>query len=264
MARSRRRRSRTSPMNQRSRGSSPNSWRASYCLSSSRDSTTSRRGLRCSSAYAMNALPNDPVPPVSRMLAPSSKAIVTSGRSQRRRCAIMAPVRVNAVIQARLSSTRLPGKVLRPLAGRSVLSWVVRAAAHTAEIGTVIVATSVDAGDDAVAEEAVRAGAEVVRGPLDDVLARYELAAQTHPCDAVVRLTADCPLHDPSLIAQVAGVWLADPGLQYVSNVLVRTLPRGFDVELVRRDVLAEQYETATGAHREHVTSGIYTRPATY
>ncbi|HEV7649575.1 MAG TPA: spore coat protein [Actinophytocola sp.] len=176
----------------------------------------------------------------------------------------MAPVRVNAVIQARLSSTRLPGKVLRPLAGRSVLSWVIRAAAHTAEIGTVIVATSSAPDDDAVADEAARAGAEVVRGPLDDVLARYELAADSHPCDAVVRLTADCPLHDPSLIAQVAGVWLADPGLHYVSNVLVRTLPRGFDVELVRRDVLAEQYATATGVHREHVTSGIYTRPEVY
>ena len=176
----------------------------------------------------------------------------------------MAPVRVNAVIQARLSSTRLPGKVLRPLAGRSVLSWVIRAAAHTAGIGTVIVATSSAADDDAVAEEAVRAGAEVVRGPLDDVLARYELAAETHPCDAVVRLTADCPLHDPSLIAQVVGVWLSDPELHYVSNVLARTLPRGFDVELVRRDVLAEQYETASGAHREHVTSGIYTRPEVY
>jgi spore coat polysaccharide biosynthesis protein SpsF len=176
----------------------------------------------------------------------------------------MAPVRVNAVIQARLSSTRLPGKVLRPLAGRSVLSWVVRAAAHTAEIDTVIVATSSAAADDAVAREAARAGAEVVRGPLDDVLARYELAAQAHPCDALVRLTADCPLQDPALIAQVVGVWLSDPELHYVSNVLVRTLPRGFDVELVRRDVLAEQYKTATGAHREHVTSGIYTRPAVY
>jgi len=176
----------------------------------------------------------------------------------------MAPVRVNAVIQARLSSTRLPGKVLRPLAGRSVLSWVVRAAAHTPQIGTVIVATASAPEDDAVAEEASRAGAEVVRGPLDDVLARYELAAQAHPCDALVRLTADCPLQDPALIAQVAGVWLSDPELHYVSNVLVRTLPRGFDVELMRRDVLAEQYKTARGAHREHVTSGIYTRPADY
>jgi spore coat polysaccharide biosynthesis protein SpsF len=176
----------------------------------------------------------------------------------------MASVRVNAVIQARHSSTRLPGKVLRPLAGRSVLSWVIRAAEHAAGIGTVIVATSSAPDDDAVAAEARRAGAEVVRGPLDDVLARYELAAETHPCDAVVRLTADCPLHDPALIAQVVGVWLADPELQYVSNVLVRTLPRGLDVELVRRDVLAEQHERAVGAHREHVTSAIYARPSAY
>jgi spore coat polysaccharide biosynthesis protein SpsF len=176
----------------------------------------------------------------------------------------MAPVRVNAVIQARHSSTRLPGKVLRPLAGRSVLSWAIRAAAHAADIDTVIVATSSAPDDDPVAEEAARAGAEVVRGPLDDVLARYELAARSHPCDAVVRLTADCPLHDPALIAQVTALWLADPDLQYVSNVLVRTLPRGFDVELVRRDVLAEQYETATGADREHVTSAVYRRSSAY
>ena len=176
----------------------------------------------------------------------------------------MAPVRVNAVIQARLSSTRLPGKVLRPLAGRSVLSWVVRAAAHVSSVSDVIVATSTSPSDDPVAEEAERSGASVVRGPLDDVLARYELASQAHPCDAVVRLTADCPLHDPALIAQVVGVWLADPSLQYVSNVLVRRLPRGFDTELVRRDVLAEQYETATGAHREHVTSAVYSRPSEY
>jgi spore coat polysaccharide biosynthesis protein SpsF len=176
----------------------------------------------------------------------------------------MAPVRVNAVIQARHSSTRLPGKVLRPLAGRSVLSWVVRAAAATANVDTVIVATSSAADDDPVAEEAASAGAAVVCGPLDDVLARFELAAATHPCDALVRLTADCPLHDPALIAEVVGLWLGDPELHYVSNVVVRTLPRGFDAELVRRDVLAEQNEQATGAHREHVTSGIYTRPARY
>lgn len=176
----------------------------------------------------------------------------------------MAPVRVNAVIQARLSSTRLPGKVLRPLAGRSVLSWGVRAAAHTSNIDTVIVATSDSPDDDPVAEEAARSGAAVVRGPLDDVLARYEQAAREYPGDAVVRLTADCPLHDPALIAQVVGLWRADPDLQYVSNIVVRTLPRGFDTELVRRDVLAEQHDRVTGGHREHVTSAIYTRPDVY
>ncbi|MCT2588305.1 glycosyltransferase family protein [Actinophytocola gossypii] len=176
----------------------------------------------------------------------------------------MAPVRVHAVIQARMSSTRLPGKVLRPLGARSVLAWVVRAAARVPAFDQVIVATSEAADDDPVAAEAERAGATVVRGPLDDVLGRFELAAERHPCDAVVRLTADCPLHDPALLAQVAGVWLADPDLHYVSNTLLRRLPRGFDAELVRRDVLAEQYRVATGTHREHVTSDIHSRPEVY
>lgn len=176
----------------------------------------------------------------------------------------MAPVRVNAVIQARLSSTRLPGKVLRPLGGRSVLSWVIRAAERTHNVDTVILATSGSADDDPVAEEAARCGAAVVRGPLDDVLARYALAVREHPCDAVVRLTADCPLHDPALIAQVVGMWTADPTLDHVSNIVVRRHPRGFDTELVRREVLEEQDRTATGPHREHVTSNIYTRPDVY
>jgi spore coat polysaccharide biosynthesis protein SpsF len=176
----------------------------------------------------------------------------------------MALVRVNAVIQARLSSTRLPGKVLRPLGGNTVLSWVIRAATQTAGVDSVILATSSSPEDDAVAEEASRCGAAVVRGPLDDVLARYLLAVRAHPCDAVVRLTADCPLHDPTLIAQVVGLWRADPTLDYVSNVVIRRYPRGFDTELVRRETLEEQDHTATGAHREHVTSNIYTRPDVY
>ena len=176
----------------------------------------------------------------------------------------MAPVRVNAVIQARLSSTRLPGKVLRPLGGRSVLSWVIRAAQQTHNLDAVILATSDDPSDDPVAEEAARCGASVVRGPLDDVLARYLKAVREHPCDAVVRLTADCPLHDPALIAQVVGMWLADPTLDHVSNVVVRRYPRGFDAELVRVPVLEEQDRVATGAHREHVTSNIHTQPTVY
>lgn len=176
----------------------------------------------------------------------------------------MAPVRVNAVIQARLSSSRLPGKVLRPLGGRTVLSWVIRAAQRTHNLDAVILATSDDPSDDPVAAEAARCGAHVVRGPLDDVLARYVKAVDEHPCDAVVRLTADCPLHDPALIAQVVGMWLADPALDHVSNVVVRRYPRGLDAELVREPVLREQDRVATGPHREHVTSNIYTQPEVY
>ncbi|UMP07669.1 cytidylyltransferase domain-containing protein [Amycolatopsis sp. EV170708-02-1] len=171
---------------------------------------------------------------------------------------------VNAVIQARASSTRLPGKVLRPLAGRSVLGWVVRAAAASPGIDDVVVATSTEADDDAVAEEAARHGALVARGPLDDVLARFAVAVESYPADAVVRLTADCPLLDPRLIGQLVAQWRAQPSLDYLSTVLVRTLPRGFDAELVRAGVLAEQIETARGADREHVTSGVYANPERY
>jgi len=180
----------------------------------------------------------------------------------------MSPMRgapgVNAVIQARSSSTRLPGKVLRPLAGRSVLGWVVRAAAAAPGVDRVVVATSSDASDDDVALEAARCGAAVVRGPLDDVLERFGLALREHPADAVIRLTADCPLLDPALIGQLATLWRAQPTLDYVSTTLVRTLPRGFDAELVRADVLLEQVASATGADREHVTSGIYSQPTRY
>ena len=171
---------------------------------------------------------------------------------------------VNAVIQARSSSTRLPGKVLRPLAGRSVLGWVVRAAAAAPGVDQVVVATSSDASDDDVAVEAARCGALVVRGPLDDVLERFGLALREHPADAVIRLTADCPLLDPALIGQLAALWRAQPSLDYVSTTLVRTLPRGFDAELVRAEVLLEQVSSAVGAHREHVTSGIYSQPTRY
>ncbi|WP_229786547.1 cytidylyltransferase domain-containing protein [Actinokineospora fastidiosa] len=169
----------------------------------------------------------------------------------------MASVRVNAVIQARMSSTRLPGKVLRDLGGRPVLDWVVRAA-HRAAVDRVIVATSDDPSDDPIA---LAADAEVVRGPLDDVLARFLMAADRFPCDAVLRLTADCPLLDPGVLDQVVGLWRADPSVDYVSNTLVRTMPRGYDAEVVRTDVLFAQAAVPDGPHREHVTSGVYTDP---
>lgn len=165
---------------------------------------------------------------------------------------------VHAVIQARSSSSRLPGKVLRPLGDRSVLSWVVRAAERADGIAQVIVATSTDEDDDVVAEEALRLGARVVRGDLDDVLSRFVLALDLHPCDAIVRLTADCPLLDPSLIAQVISLWRSSPTTDYVATTLHRTLPRGLDVELIRADSLRTLALTATGHHRSHVTSAAY------
>ena len=173
-------------------------------------------------------------------------------------------MRINAVIQARTGSTRLPGKVLADLGGHPVLEWVVRAARAATRIDEVIVATSTVAGDDAVAELADSLGVPVVRGSEDDVLARFIAALDAHPADAVIRLTADCPLLDPTLIDAVAGAWAAAPSHDYVSTVLVRSLPRGLDVELVTAQALRAVDRMATGHDRVHVTSGVYADPTAY
>ena len=176
----------------------------------------------------------------------------------------MSRPRVLAVVQARAGSSRLPGKVLMPLVGTPVLGWVARAARAAEGVDEVVVATSVDAGDDAVAEAGRALGVPVVRGSEDDVLSRFLLAVDEHPCDAVVRLTADCPLLDPALIGQVVALWRAAPAHDYVATTLVRTLPRGLDVELATADALRRVSATAAGHHRTHVTSGLYTDPDTY
>jgi spore coat polysaccharide biosynthesis protein SpsF len=171
---------------------------------------------------------------------------------------------INAVIQARAGSTRLPAKVLADLGGRPVLDWVVRAARASTMVDQVIVATSTLAGDDVVADLAESLGAPVVRGSEDDVLSRFVAALDAHPADALVRLTADCPLLDPTLIDAVAGAWVAAPTLDYVSTVLVRSLPRGMDIELVTAKTLRAVDRMAVGHDRVHVTSGVYADPTAY
>jgi len=162
------------------------------------------------------------------------------------------------VIQARTGSSRLPGKVLRPLGGRPVLGWVVRAAQQAEGVDEVVIATSTAAGDDAVAALGEELGVRVVRGSEDDVLSRFALALEETGADAVVRLTADCPLADPALISSVVSMWRADPSLDYAATILVRTLPRGMDVELASKDALRIADAEAESYHRTHVTSYLY------
>lgn len=163
-----------------------------------------------------------------------------------------------------MGSSRLPGKVLRPLAGRPVLGWMVRAAQSAAGVDEVVVATSTDPGDDAVADLAEELGVKVVRGSEDDVLSRFMLALEETQADAVVRLTADCPLADPALISSVVGLWRSDPSLDYTATTLVRTLPRGLDVELASRAALERADAEAESFHRTHVTSYLYDGKASF
>ena len=108
-----------------------------------------------------------------------------------------------ALIQARLGSSRLPGKVLLPLAGRPVLAHVVERCRATPGVEGVVVATTEAAEDDAVAACARAWGAEVFRGSAEDVLGRFAAAAQVFPARDYVRITADCPLTDPQIVAAV-------------------------------------------------------------
>src|SRR5688572_27688686 len=100
-----------------------------------------------------------------------------------------------------MGSSRLPGKVLRPLGGRPVLGWVVRAAQESRSLDEVVVATSVSPSDDDVVKLCAELGVPCVRGPEEDVLSRYLMALDAYPADGVVRLTSDCPLLDPAVIA---------------------------------------------------------------
>lgn len=168
--------------------------------------------------------------------------------------------RTLVVIQARTGSSRLPGKVLRELGGRPVLSWVVAAGRAGVPDGEVVIATTVLPEDDPVAALAEGLGAEVVRGPVDDVLARFVTALDRFGGERIVRLTADCPLLDPEVIA-VAESAAAAGGLDYVSTVTPRTLPRGLDVEVVSAEALRRLDEAATGVDRVHVTSHLHRSP---
>jgi len=162
------------------------------------------------------------------------------------------------IIQARMGSTRLPGKVLRRLAGRTVLDRVVRAAQSSGALDDLVVATTTDAVDDAIEAECAAIGVDCYRGPVDDVLTRFLGVLETHPSDTVMRFTADCPLLDSRLVAMAARVFAAS-GVDYMTTSIARTLPRGLDVEVVRTPVLKAIDRLATDHHRTHVTSYIYT-----
>jgi len=161
---------------------------------------------------------------------------------------------VAIVVQARMSSRRLPGKVLAPLAGEPALARMLERLARVTRPHRLVVATSVEPDDDAVADLVASRGVAVARGPLDDVLARVR-AAVPGGCDTVVRLTGDCPLVDPALVEQHLDVFDRERHrADYVTNALSRTHPDGLDVEVVSRSILERAHREATDAHdREHV-----------
>lgn len=170
-----------------------------------------------------------------------------------------------AIIQARMGSTRLPGKVLCEISGRPMLEWVVQRARRAKHLDAVVVATTVDPADDPVAAFCASQGFDVYRGSLHDVLDRYYQAALLFKADIVVRITADCPLIDPGLIDDT---WehFVQAKADFATNRLPppwgRTYPIGLDTEIATFAALETTWrETTSTHHREHVMPYLYENP---
>lgn len=166
-----------------------------------------------------------------------------------------------AIVQARMGSSRLPGKALKDIQGRSMLARVVRRAQRSSLIDRLIVATTDKEADDAIASECKILGVSVFRGSEDDVLDRYYQAAKAFSAEAVVRITSDCPLIDPDVIDRVVRVFL-DNRPDYASNTIENTYPRGLDVEVFTFSALEKAWRNASlDFERVHVTPYIYLHP---
>ena len=167
-----------------------------------------------------------------------------------------------AILQARMSSTRLPGKVLKPLLGQPMVLRQIERLQRSRRIDRLVVATSTEVSDDPLA--AVLAGVDVpvFRGSLDNVLARFIGALDAYPADHVVRLTADCPLIDTQVVDAAIDLHLTE-AVDYTSNTAQTfAFPKGLDVEVVSADALRQAAAVAaTAEEREHVTWGFWTRP---
>jgi len=176
-------------------------------------------------------------------------------------------MKVVAIIQARMRSTRLPGKVMKTLRGRTVLAHVVARVGAARRVTAVMVATSDLAVDDEVAREAARTGALVSRGSETDVLGRYYHAARSCAADVIVRVTSDCPLFDPELLDRMLAEFLTaltgDDPYDYYSNTLGdRTYPTGLDAEIFTMAALTRAFDEGRRPfEREHVTPYLYQHP---
>jgi spore coat polysaccharide biosynthesis protein SpsF len=172
-------------------------------------------------------------------------------------------VRIIAIIQAHMASTRLPGKVLMDIAGKTMLERVVCRIQRCQQVDDVVVATSTLPRDDAIVVACENMGVSAFRGSDCDVLDRFTLAARFQGANVCVRITSDCPLVDPKLSDHIISRFLlANPPVDYASNKIPQSYPRGLDTEVFTADALELAHQYATERYqRVHVTPYIYEHP---
>lgn len=171
-------------------------------------------------------------------------------------------MKTGVIIQARMGSTRLSGKVMKEIGGKPVLTHVVERIQQTKKVDEIIIATTMHRCDDVIEKEALKCGVKVFRGSEDDVLSRYYFAAKEYHLNVVVRITSDCPLIDPQIVDAIINTFFSND-YEIVSNsgneYSGRTFPRGLDTEVFSFEALENAYDNADKAYqREHVTPYIY------
>ena len=170
------------------------------------------------------------------------------------------------VVQARITSTRLPGKVLKTILEKPLLEYQIERLRRVSLADEVVIATTINDTDEPIVELCKRLNVPYYRGSEEDVLSRYYEAAVEHNADVVVRVTSDCPVIDSNVINDVIDHYLQNyPHYDYVSNCQKRTYPRGMDTEVFSFSSLDQAFrEAADQPDREHVTPYIYMNPQRY
>lgn len=172
--------------------------------------------------------------------------------------------KVVAIIQARVGSTRLPGKVFRVIEGRTMLERVVQRTKSAETVDQVVIATTTEDSDNVIADLSLRWSWLCYRGDEQNLLNSFYKAARMFAADAVVRICGDCPLIDPGVIDETVEKFLEHyPDIDYVSNVLPRTFPRGLDVEVISIDALHKEWRELT-KWLDYVTLRIRKNPENY
>lgn len=173
---------------------------------------------------------------------------------------VMKEIKTLLIIQARTSSSRLPGKVLMPVNGKPILEWQTRRVLQTASIDQVVMATSVESSDDEVELIANRCGIPAVRGSLKNVFSRFTKAVDIFGSKIVIRITGDCPLYMPKLCEIMLDEFKRS-SVDYLSNTLAPTYPDGCDIEIFSASALKSlESMQLTSSELEHVTQGLYQR----
>lgn len=171
--------------------------------------------------------------------------------------------KVVAIVQARMGSTRLPGKILLTVSQKPLLEYLVERLRYSKEIDQIVIATTTNPKDDVIEDWCAIKGVACFRGSEEDVLDRYLKTAKAYKADVILRICSDCPLIDPAIVDQMIMFYRNNRAIyDYVSNTLERSYPRGLDAEVFTFSCLEEAAKNAKfPEEREHATLYIYRHP---